>query len=420
MARPGDREAIAAARRSLPRGCPLHVRANGQWGRRHDGGVITFGSVRSVPLGEALRRYHEFAAAIAAGRTPAAVGSVTVGELFAAFAERQASRSMRGALSGKTVAGYVRHLRWAEPILGSRSPVSALGRADFASLLAGAEAAGWAPATTAGMVNAVRAAMLWAVDVEILDRVPPYGRGFRRPARAAERRHRATVGRGGERAFDGEEIRRLLALASPLMRCAILLGVSCGCGQGDVSALPRSAVRGDWIDFPRPKTGIPRRAPVWPELAAALDEYARADRGRRTSETRGLVFASRAGTPLVWRGFARDAGGAIIQRETDLIGPAFVRLLVKARIRRTRGESRGLDATGLGFYSLRRTCATMLDAQGDALARHVIMGHATDGSVADAYVQRVDDERLVKVSHGVRSLLLGPASPGTRHESLAT
>jgi hypothetical protein len=41
-----------------------------------------------------------------------------------------------------------------------------------------------------------------------------------------------------------------------------------------VARLPLSAVDLDAgvIDFPRPKTGIPRRCPLWPETAAAIRE----------------------------------------------------------------------------------------------------------------------------------------------------
>ena len=52
----------------------------------------------------------------------------------------------------------------------------------------------------------------------------------------------------------------------------ILLGVNCGFGNADCSSLPLSAVdlEGDWMRFPRPKTGIDRRCPLWPETVVAL------------------------------------------------------------------------------------------------------------------------------------------------------
>jgi integrase len=47
-----------------------------------------------------------------------------------------------------------------------------------------------------------------------------------------------------------------------------------GFGNADCATLPLSAVdlQAGVIDFPRPKTGIPRRCPLWPETMAALKE----------------------------------------------------------------------------------------------------------------------------------------------------
>ena len=53
-------------------------------------------------------------------------------------------------------------------------------------------------------------------------------------------------------------------------------GVNCGFGNGDCASLPLSAVNLDagWIDFPRPKTGINRRCPLWPETVAYAQKIA--------------------------------------------------------------------------------------------------------------------------------------------------
>ena len=54
----------------------------------------------------------------------------------------------------------------------------------------------------------------------------------------------------------------------------ILLGVNCGFGNHDCGTLPLSALdlKGGWINYPRPKTAIERRCPLWPETVAALRE----------------------------------------------------------------------------------------------------------------------------------------------------
>src|SRR5262249_52686696 len=107
------------------------------------------------------------------------------------------------------------------------------------------------------------------------------------------RRHRA---KNGERMLEAAELRRVLdALTGkrvetgrtneetgkpetvtlkpkPTLRAMLLLGVNCGLGNHDCPLLPLSALDLDagWINVPRPKTGIARRCPLWPETVVAL------------------------------------------------------------------------------------------------------------------------------------------------------
>jgi hypothetical protein len=59
----------------------------------------------------------------------------------------------------------------------------------------------------------------------------------------------------------------------------ILLGINGGFGNAGCGHLPLSAVdlEAGMIDFPQPKTGIPRRCPLWSETVHAIRE-ASADR----------------------------------------------------------------------------------------------------------------------------------------------
>ena len=63
------------------------------------------------------------------------------------------------------------------------------------------------------------------------------------------------------------------APAAPVpLKAMLLLGVNCGLGNHDIAMLPLSALDLDsrWLKFPRPKTGIQRRCPLWPETVEAL------------------------------------------------------------------------------------------------------------------------------------------------------
>ena len=85
------------------------------------------------------------------------------------------------------------------------------------------------------------------------------------------RLHRAAK---GVKMFTADEVRRLLDAAGPQLRAMIFLAVNAGMGNTDRGRLPLSAVNLDtaWLDYPRPKTGMPRRCWLWPETVQAIRE----------------------------------------------------------------------------------------------------------------------------------------------------
>jgi integrase len=105
--------------------------------------------------------------------------------------------------------------------------------------------------------------------------------------------------------FSAEEVRRLvngrlvvgergpeLLRAGVQLRAMILLGVNCGFGNADCGTLPLSAVdlETGWIDYARPKTGIARRCPFWPETVEALKEALAKRPTPKSPEHAGLFF----------------------------------------------------------------------------------------------------------------------------------
>src|SRR5262249_61068599 len=97
--------------------------------------------------------------------------------------------------------------------------------------------------------------------------------------------------------FRPEEVGKLLAAASVQVRAMILLGINCGFGNSDCGNLPLSAVNLDagWIDYPRPKTGIPRRCALWPETVQALRDALAHRPEPKKAEHAGLAFLTRHG-----------------------------------------------------------------------------------------------------------------------------
>src|SRR5262249_22559933 len=160
---------------------------------------------------------------------------------------------------------------------------------------------------------------------------------------------------------------------------------NCGFGNFDCGKLPRTALdlEGGWVVFPRPKTAVERRCPLWPETVAAL-RAAMAVSPKPKPEAAGLVFVTRCG--LCW---AKDDTDTPVSKET-------AKLL----------KSLGIHRQGLNFYALRHTFETVGGEARDQVAVDHVMGHARD-DMASVYRERISDERLKAVTDHVRAWLLG-------------
>jgi integrase len=259
----------------------------------------------------------------------------------------------------------------------------------------------WGPLRVLNGVTRVKTIFKFAFEAGKLSRTPIYGQAFKPPSRSIIRRHRA---KQTPKLFDADDIRamiegRLVVGASgpdlvrvgATMRAMILLGINAGFGNGDVAALEFSRVNlaGGWIDFPRPKTGIARRCPLWPETVEAI-RAATAEGVRPKPATFaecGLVFLTYRGTAWV-----RQGEGT----RSDYVSQNFNKLLKRL----------GIDKAGVGFYGLRHTFRTVADGSRDNPAVRFIMGH-DDASIDAAYRERIEDERLRAVAGVVRKWLFG-------------
>ena len=94
-----------------------------------------------------------------------------------------------------------------------------------------------------------------------------------------------------------EVVRKLLHHADVPLRAMMLLGLNCGFGNGDCSALNRSMLtdRPGWLNFARPKTGIPRRCALWPEAVEALNAAHKARPTPIDQQDGDAVFLTRQG-----------------------------------------------------------------------------------------------------------------------------
>src|SRR5262249_8992066 len=122
----------------------------------------------------------------------------------------------------------------------------------------------WGPHRLSNEVQRVRSLFKYGFDAGYLEKPVRFGPGFVKPTKARMRIHRA----GSEKKlFTREEIHQMLSAAGTQLRAMILLGINGGLGNHDCGMLPISALdlESGWLDFSRPKTGIERRIPLWPE-----------------------------------------------------------------------------------------------------------------------------------------------------------
>jgi len=265
--------------------------------------------------------------------------------------------------------------------------VADLGPADFAALR-NQLAKRWGPVRLGNSVARVRTVFKYALDGDLIDRPVRFGPGFKRPSKKTLRLHKA---KQGPKLFTADEIRRLIAAAGPTMRAMILLGINAGFGNADCGNLPLSVVDLDRgvIDYPRPKTGIPRRCPLWPETVEALREALANRPTPKRQEHARLALLTSYGLPWV-----RDGAPGIV---TNVVTKLLRKLGINGRHR-------------LGFYTLRHTFRTVADEAKDQPAADYIMGHARD-DMANQYRETISDARLKAVTDHVRKWLFGEPSP---------
>jgi integrase len=236
------------------------------------------------------------------------------------------------------------------------------------------------PARLATVIQVIRCAFRFAYESGLLDKPMRFGPQFKRTSKKTLRLHKA---KQGVKLFTAEEIRKLLDAAGVQLRAMILLGINCGYGNTDCGTLALSAVdleRGV-IDFPRPKTGVPRRCVLWPETVQALRAHLAERTEPKDRADARLVFVTRHGWPWV---------------KSDSTGPL------------TKETGKLLKQLGINghrnFYTLRHTFRTVADEARDQPAADYIMGHEV-AHMSSVYRERISDERLKAVTEHVRKWL---------------
>ncbi|SFJ33496.1 tyrosine-type recombinase/integrase [Planctomicrobium piriforme] len=282
---------------------PLSPHATGTWCKKIGGKIHHFGrwarkvsgKLQRVPgdgWEDALRLYKIQVEAIVTGKPkPIPSEQLTVGQLCNQFYTAKKRRFDAGEITARAFGDYCRTTDMIVAHFGTNGLVVELTPADFERLRS-VMAKRWGPVRLGNEIGRVRSVFKYAADYRLIERPVHFGNEFVKPKMAVVRRHKRTSGR--TKVLEANELRQLIAAADQPLKAMILLGLNCGYGNHDIAGLPLSALDLDrgWSDFPRPKTEIDRRCPLWSETLSALaDAIAMRPKARR-QEDDGLCFLS--------------------------------------------------------------------------------------------------------------------------------
>lgn len=376
---------------------PLFAHATGRWAKKIRGRLHYFGPWDDPDA--ALAKYLDQKGDLQAGRRPRdRTDGLTVRDLVNRFLTAKRHLVDTGELSPRTFDGYHRTGVRVADAFGRARAVSDLRADDFETFRADlARTRG--PVALGNQIRHVRILFKYAHDAGLVDAPVRFGPTFKSPSKRALRQARRAA---GPRMFDAEHLRRVIAAANQPLRSLILLGINGGFGQTDCATLPRSAVdlEAGWVDYPRPKTAVARRVPLWPETRESLAVAFDGGREARDPSDDGLAFLTRQGRP--WVRMQRVNGvepGNAEWVSVDSVGLMFGRLLTDL----------GLKRPGLNFYALRHTFETVAGESRDQVAVNAVMGH-DPGDMASLYRERISDERLRAVVEHVRRWLFAEPS----------
>jgi integrase len=310
-------------------------------------------------------------------------------DLCNAFLTSKRNRLDTGELSSHTFAKYYETCDLLIGHFGRECCVDDLRPDDF-EFFRGALAIGCGVVTLKSKINRCRVVLKYASDNRLIDHSVQYGRSFDRPSAKVLRQARNEA---GKKMFEADELRHIIGAASEPLRTMVLLGINCGFGNTDVATLPQSAVDFEtgWIDFPRPKTAVKRRIPLWPETVKSLRNAVVTRPHPKDVSDSELCFLTIRGTRFVRVQESKRTQGRHVT--INSLSRRFESVLKKLDLNRNRN-----------FYALRHTFATIAGESKDQVAVNAIMGHV-DSSMGAVYRERISDERLQDVVETVRRWL---------------
>ncbi len=378
---------------------PLTANGNGQWSKKIRGKVYYFGPWADPQA--ALNEYLDVKDDLYAGRKPRPRGGFTILDLCNHFLAAKERQRDGGEITPRTFHDYHRVCERVLEVIDRNRLVEDLDTEDFGKLRENlAQTLG--PVSLGNEISRVRVLFNFAFNDGHIDRPVRFGTVFKRPTKQVLRRERK---KKGPRMFEADEIRKILEAAEGQLEAMVLLGINCGFGNHDCASLPQAAVdlKAGWIDYPRPKTGIDRRVPLWSETVKALRQALDCRPQPKNEADNGLVFITKYGQRWV-----RTKVSTKSPPTEDSPGKLVASDSIAQEIRKLT-KTLGLKG-GRNFYALRHTFETIGGDAKDQIAVDAIMGHVRE-DMASLYRERISDDRLRAVVNHVRGWLFPDESP---------
>jgi integrase len=359
---------------------PLTLHPTGQYCKKIKGKLYYFGSDKS----DAFQRYLEQASFLHLGRASGhAVGqdNITVKTLCNLYLEHQCDAVQAGQMSASHYKDQVHSLRLLTRFLGQACTIGQIATLDLQNYRRKLLRSYKSGSRINLHVAIMKSMFHWAKKNDVLEHIPNIDSVGKVKIAKVERP-----------VFTRDQALMLIEAADTKMCAMIWLALNCGFGCTDCAELRWTHVDFEHgrVDLARTKTGISRNLPLWPETIAALKEV---------PESGDLVFYTSKGNAWVRTIAATDEQGNVTYANDNAISKAFSKLMRNVGMEMPRG---------VGFYTLRRTAATLAARSGDPFAVQRLLGHA-DLKMATTYVQDVS-EQTDRVVTNVRKLIIQDGS----------
>ena len=339
---------------------PLTLHPSGQYCKKIKEHIYYFGSDRK----QALENYLDQAIFLHGYNnilTKSANGNMTLKEICDMYLKYQHTKLQADNLTVRHHNDQIRSLKKLKDFLGENCKVKSISTLSLQNYKRSLQKHYNSVCRLNLHLSIMKAMFHWARKNDILKDIP----NIDAISRAKEIHHDRFT-------FNSEQINKLLTIADIKMQAMLWLGLNCGFGCTDCAYLK-------WIDLDlensrvilsRRKTGIYRDLPLWPETVTSL---------RKIKRKGSLVFYTSRGNPYIHTNIKIDVSGNKKYTITNSISTQFRRLIIKAGINVPKGT---------GFYTLRRTAATIAARSGDLFVVQRLLGHA-NLTMATRYVQDI-------------------------------